>query len=219
MTLSEALHHPWFATYRPATSFENYPDYVPPSQRYAPFTSAFSSMSVDVPDQPSQSRTNGLHGQPSGLVRRSKLVSEAADNDTSLPSPPQEMVQNWERTDSQNSDHPPTQPASDPVPTQPESDYVPTQRANGGPEPSTITPGLNGFGKRSLSPMSDVEDANGDVLMDVASPRKKPRQSQDSSSGSDETPGGKGKGKKRQQHLMDSVVPRRSARNARPAAR
>ncbi|KAF9019093.1 hypothetical protein BDZ89DRAFT_1164841 [Hymenopellis radicata] len=68
---------------------------------------------------------------------------------------------------------------------------------------------------RSLTPMAENPAAeNNDVSMDVASPRKKARLSDERMSDVPATPATRGK-----KGLMDNVVPRRSARNARTIGR
>ncbi len=196
MTCESALAHPWLTSYDVKYDHSNFPGYQPPSARCnREDVQDLSMMSADSFTDFDASVTQGSNVS-APIQRRSQVLHARIDDNKEVADVglSPDMIANFER--SRN------------------------QPANANEEVN-----VNGNGKRSLSPMAeDAAAENDDVAMDVASPRKKARPSDESMSDVPATPATRGKGKgarggKGKKGLMDNVVPRRSGRNTRSGGR
>lgn len=229
LTMAAALTHPWFSDYTPVTDYSQY-ELLPPNQRKEVRDAAGSVMDIDRSRSMLRPEMSASQiEREAALTRRSRVVGQAAEDNMSMPAPPDDMIANWSRVAGVGGGAVPQPipadvssatlmpPPPNPVHTPVIDAHTPAHAlavdepmpASADERMSTPTPdhlaprALNG--KRSLSPMSDVEE-NGDVRMaNVMSPRKKPRVP---SSSDMDTGKGKGKGRK-----PASSEPRRSSRN------
>ncbi|KIY67911.1 Pkinase-domain-containing protein [Cylindrobasidium torrendii FP15055 ss-10] len=232
LTMAAALTHPWFSDYRSVTDYSQYDELLPPNQRKEVRDAAGSVMDIDRSRSTFRPEMSASQiEREAALTRRSRVVGQAAEDNMSMPAPPADMVANWSRVagvgvgavpqpipsdvSSATLMPPPPNPVQTPVinahippalvvdePMHAPAPIVDDERMST-PTPDNLAPrALNG--KRSLSPMSDVEE-NGDVRMNVMSPRKKPRVPSSSDMDTDKN---KARGRK-----PTSSEPRRSSRN------
>ncbi|KAF9023946.1 Pkinase-domain-containing protein [Hymenopellis radicata] len=198
MTCEVALVHPWLMSYNVIYDHSDFPDYQPPSARCnrEVVPRDLSMMTADSFSDIDASGSQGANVS-APIQRRSQIMHSRIDDNKEVPdvglSP--DLIANFER--------------------------LTNQSANEEVAPVNV----NGNGKRSLTPMPEdpVAETN-DVSMDIASPRKKARPSDESMSDVPATPPTRGRGKgarggRGKKGLMDNVVPRRSARNARTTGR